>query len=128
MGVIVMNEETIRRAKTFFEQDYRERGKIKWNGFFLSDHTQKINHTKKDQAQAINWLEETAICDMQAACREAFANHRTILFQLDSTTTDQQAPAAITAFVSAFNESGFWIDKIYYRFETIHHLEVKHEH
>ncbi|MDI6523854.1 hypothetical protein [Leuconostoc suionicum] len=26
----------------YFQNDYRERGKIKWNGYFLSDHTSSL--------------------------------------------------------------------------------------
>lgn len=127
MVVIVMNDETIRRAKIFFEQDYRERGRIKWNGFFLSDHTQKINHRKEAQNQKNRWLDKTPVYAMQSTCQRAFTNYQPILYQLDSMTAEQQAPQVIKASITAFDERGFWVKKSYYPFESIHHLEVQDE-
>lgn len=118
-----MNEEAIKRAKVFFEQDYRERGKIKWNGFFLSDHTQKINHTKKASQQR-TWLEETPIHDMQLLCQEAFANHRRVLVQVNRTSTDQQPSKYVIEEVTAFDERGFWSENKHYDYEFVRHLEV----
>lgn len=120
-----MNKEVIQRAKTFFEQDYHERGKIKWNGFFLSDHTQKINQSNEKRAVIHEWLHETPVHEMQRTCQEAFANYRFVLLQLNSTTSDLQAPEPILALIRSFNEEGLWIDKKYYPFESIRHLEAK---
>ncbi len=119
-----MNEETIHRAKVFFEQDYRERGKIKWNGFFLSDHTQKINHTKRAGQEQRTWLEETPIHDMQLLCQEAFANHRKVLVQVNKTSTDQQPSKYVIEKVNAFDEYGFWSESKHYHYELVRHLEV----
>ncbi|CAK1253326.1 hypothetical protein [Fructobacillus tropaeoli] len=120
-----MNKEVIQRAKTFFEQDYHERGKIKWNGFFLSDHTQKINQSKKDRASIHEWLDETPVHEMQRACQEAFVNYRFILVQLNSTTSERLAPAPILIAIHSFNENGLWASNQYYAFASIRHLEVK---
>ncbi|MCK8627028.1 hypothetical protein [Fructobacillus cardui] len=120
-----MNKEDIQRAKTFFEQDYHDRGKIKWNGFFLSDHTQKINQNKEDRTTLHEWLDETPVHEMQRVCQEAFVNYRSIILQLNSTTSDMTVPEPIHALIRSFNEEGLWIDKNYYPFELIRHLEVK---
>ncbi|MBC9119304.1 hypothetical protein [Fructobacillus fructosus] len=119
-----MNEEAIHRAKVFFEQDYRERGKIKWNGFFLSDHTQKINRTKQASQEQLTWLEETPIYDMQFLCKEAFTNHRKVLVQVNKTSTDQQPSKYVIEKVNAFDECGFWSESKHYHYELVRHLEV----
>lgn len=33
-------EDIYTLAKRFFEQDYHDRGMVKWQGFYLSDHTE----------------------------------------------------------------------------------------
>ncbi|KRN28785.1 hypothetical protein IV38_GL000990 [Lactobacillus selangorensis] len=33
-------------VKQFFKHGYRDRGMLKWQGFYLSDHTAALNHEK----------------------------------------------------------------------------------
>ena len=46
----ISQEEAEARAARFFRNDYHDRGMLKWQGFFLSDHTSAI---KKEAAQNI---------------------------------------------------------------------------
>ncbi|WP_414950041.1 hypothetical protein [Levilactobacillus brevis] len=46
----IRQEEAEARAARFFRNDYYDRGMLKWQGFFLSNHTSAI---KKVAAQAI---------------------------------------------------------------------------
>lgn len=46
----ISKEEAEARAARFFRNDYHDRGMLKWQGFFLSDHTSAI---KKEVAQNI---------------------------------------------------------------------------
>ena len=36
------NDDFTTIINRYFQNDYRERGKIKWNGYFLSDHTSSL--------------------------------------------------------------------------------------
>lgn len=39
-------------AASFFAKDYQERGVVKWQGFFLSDHTEDVaKYSEKRQAR-----------------------------------------------------------------------------
>ncbi|MGK4063545.1 hypothetical protein AB0Y39_05640 [Weissella paramesenteroides] len=39
-------------AASFFAKDYQERGVMKWQGFFLSDHTEDVaKYSEKRQAR-----------------------------------------------------------------------------
>ncbi|ORI44993.1 hypothetical protein BMR95_08220, partial [Leuconostoc mesenteroides subsp. cremoris] len=42
--------EFSKMINNYFQNDYRERGKVKWNGYFLSDHTSAL----KREAQTKN--------------------------------------------------------------------------
>ncbi|ARN93855.1 hypothetical protein AZI11_12990 (plasmid) [Levilactobacillus brevis] len=46
----ISQEEAEARAARFFRNDYHDRGMLKWQGFFLSDHTSAI---KKEAAQPV---------------------------------------------------------------------------
>jgi hypothetical protein len=51
MAETAMNDGVFSKMiNNYFENDYRERGKVKWNGYFLSDHTSAL----KREAQAQN--------------------------------------------------------------------------
>jgi hypothetical protein len=49
MGVTAMNDDLSRLVTNFFKNDYRERGKVKWNGYFLSDHTSSLKQEKQQR-------------------------------------------------------------------------------
>lgn len=36
-------------VRQFFAYDYRDRGMIKWQGYYLSDHTAALNRTKQEE-------------------------------------------------------------------------------
>ncbi|WP_430751214.1 hypothetical protein [Lactiplantibacillus plantarum] len=38
-------------VKRFFEHDYHDRGLMKWQGFYLSDHTAALNQQKIQDKQ-----------------------------------------------------------------------------
>ncbi|MGK4144946.1 hypothetical protein AB0X56_06755 [Weissella paramesenteroides] len=38
------------RAERFFRNDYHDRGMVKWQGYFLSDHTEDVGKYSKKQA------------------------------------------------------------------------------
>ena len=46
----ISKEEAEARAARFFRNDYHDRGMLKWQGFFLSDHTSAL---KKEAAQPV---------------------------------------------------------------------------
>ena len=37
-----LDDEVLQRAERFFRNDYQDRGMVKWQGYFLSDHTEDV--------------------------------------------------------------------------------------
>ena len=53
------SEDIYTLAKRFFEQDYHDRGMVKWQGYYLSDHTEDVaKTTTKEKARAAEILKE----------------------------------------------------------------------
>ncbi|KAA8433589.1 hypothetical protein FKV73_02675 [Weissella paramesenteroides] len=46
-------QEQLKRAAHFFEHDYQDRGMVKWQGFFLSDHTADVTNYSNHRAKNI---------------------------------------------------------------------------
>ena len=52
MVLAKMEQEQIRRSKQFFEEGYNERGMVKWQGYYLSDHTEDVtSYTQSRQVK-----------------------------------------------------------------------------
>ena len=52
-------------VKHFFEHDYHDRGMMKWQGFYLSDHTAALNQ----QNQQLNEIYENQSSIKSTRCR-----------------------------------------------------------
>ncbi|USS88626.1 hypothetical protein M3M39_04425 [Fructilactobacillus hinvesii] len=44
-----------RLVQQFFANDYQDRGMQKWQGYFLSDHTQRLRHSHQALQQSTKW-------------------------------------------------------------------------
>jgi hypothetical protein len=47
----ILEEDIYTVAKRFFEQDYHDRGMLKWQGYHLSDHTEDVAKYTANDAQ-----------------------------------------------------------------------------
>jgi hypothetical protein len=103
----------------YFQNDYRERGLIKWRGFFLSDHTSALKKFDND-----NYFTEVPIDNMptskiQEVARDANANYRRVIIQFDSTTFEHKVPKNVTGFVDGYDIRHLYIEGKGYEFESI---------
>lgn len=46
-------KEAEKVARRFFTYDYHDRGMLKWQGYFLSDHTSALNRQKKQRPEQL---------------------------------------------------------------------------
>ena len=44
-----LDDEVLQRAERFFRNDYQDRGMVKWQGYFLSDHTEDVGKYTKQR-------------------------------------------------------------------------------
>ncbi len=45
-------QQSLERAKRFFKTDYTDRGMVKWQGYFLSDHTEDVSKYSENRRDA----------------------------------------------------------------------------
>ncbi|CAH1851924.1 hypothetical protein [Convivina praedatoris] len=96
-----MNREQLLRVKSYFENDYRERGKVKWDGFFLSDHTLQMK--KHQQESTIDSTEMNLSMIMQLS-QHAWANHRLVTVQINSQNLDGQFLPPVTGLIEEMTD------------------------
>lgn len=73
------NEEL---AQRFFQQDYQDRGMLKWGGFYLSDHTSAL--AKMHAAERVEQpLPAQTAADVSERLAAAWQSHRPVHLQLN---------------------------------------------
>lgn len=71
-------------AQRFFEQDYHDRGMVKWQGFYLSDHTEDADkHTQNQRLRSkLKLQEHQSIEYISEQLKYAFEGQITVTVQL----------------------------------------------
>ncbi|MDF7637291.1 hypothetical protein PT274_03305 [Leuconostocaceae bacterium ESL0958] len=110
-------------VKTYFEQDYQERGKVKWQGFLLSDHTAQLKKMKR-QSSGRTIPEQQSQMTIQQRVLQAYQQHQKLVVQVNTVDVNQNQPAARTGFVTAVLADGFDLDYQHFPFEEIAAVEI----
>ncbi|MCM6764608.1 hypothetical protein [Weissella paramesenteroides] len=53
-----IGETTLKQATNFFKYDYHDRGMVKWQGYYLSDHTEHVNKVAHQITDANNRIRQ----------------------------------------------------------------------
>lgn len=99
----------------FFEKDYQDRGKQKWQGFFLSDH--QVELTKQVRHDHRQDLPQQTIESICKGLNNAVLTHQKLLIQLKSVNKNGQHQS-VEARVIKFNrqcillESNLFLDTV----------------
>ncbi|MBS9334704.1 hypothetical protein LQZ24_01455 [Fructobacillus sp. M1-13] len=123
-------EEWLPMVRQYFKNDYRERGKIKWNGFFLSDHTAKLKQEARQEAQADQaiWAEQQSLQQIQEQVRLAYEHSRLVQVQESTVNRDNQIPPIQEGHISGFFPEGFYLDGHAFDWQEIRFAKEQHGH
>lgn len=91
----------------YFQNDYRERGKIKWNGYFLSDHTSSLVKEDVQRNQKPQKLPRIPLNEAQHILQHSCAK------------TDGHLIPNVTGLVNGFTALGVYINQQFIAFEDI---------
>ncbi|WP_179394875.1 phage infection protein [Lacticaseibacillus absianus] len=78
----------IRRVSSFFAHEYVDRGMLKWQGFFLSDHTAALKRQAAAEQAAPTDLPAQSQALIRAALARAFATGQSVRAQPTGLTPD----------------------------------------
>jgi len=71
-------------VQRFFDHDYRDRGVVKWQGFYLSDHTAALKKQAKQEAKKYPARAQQSMEEIAQVLSEAYANGQTVSVQLNN--------------------------------------------
>ncbi|WP_349535074.1 hypothetical protein [Leuconostoc citreum] len=120
-----MNDDFSQLVTNYFKNDYRERGKIKWQGYFLSDHTALLKSDNKKRHQVTQKLPRMSLNDIKQTLDEAALNYATAIVQQDQQSSDGQMIDNLVGSVSGYSDRGVVINKQHILFETIRAVRIQ---
>ncbi|WP_273713765.1 hypothetical protein [Leuconostoc mesenteroides] len=112
-------------VNNYFQNDYRERGKVKWQGFFLSDHTAALKRENRKHEQVTQRLPRMSLDKIMHVLIRANANYLYVTVQQDIQDAQGNLLMNSTGMISSINDLGFFIDNDYYEYETIRAVKIE---
>lgn len=103
----------------YFKNDYHERGKIKWNGFFLSNHTSSLVKEDVLRNQKTQKLPKIPLNEAQSTLQHSCVNYHIVTVQQNIETNDGYLIPNVTGLVNGFTELGVYINQQFIAFEDI---------
>lgn len=103
-GERIMNDRD-KELDEFF-RNYQDRGMLKWAGFFLSDHTLKINKDKQKRDQVYEKREEMGFDEISNVLMQAYAQQLPVSVQLKKLDAELKYQADIEGYVLGFDDNG----------------------
>lgn len=120
MAETAMNDEAFSKMiNNYFDNDYRERGKVKWNGYFLSDHTSALKREAQAQNTVPVKLPSMSLTACQTILRHASANYEFVTVQQNISDADGNLVPNLTGLVDGFSDLGVYMQDTYIKFENI---------
>ncbi|KRL38967.1 hypothetical protein [Liquorilactobacillus uvarum] len=94
----------------FFKYDYHDRGMIKWQGFYLSDHTAALNKKNADLNQEYRYKPQQTLEKITSILAEAYSQRRQVVIQLNELDRNNVNLPDVTTLIHGYNANEIVID------------------
>lgn len=108
-----------------FFKNYQDRGMKKWTGFFLSDHTLKINKDIAKRQKVYHKKTTMSEQEISTILLKAFANHYYVKVQLKELDENGNFKKDICGFIEGCSGQKIIISRKAVEIENINNIEVK---
>jgi len=126
-GVTAMNDDFSRLVTNFFKNDYRERGKVKWNGYFLSDHTSSLKQEKQQRHHVTKKMAQMSLSEMKSRLQYASINYELVIVQENYTDQTNHMSSNVVGIVAGFSDRGVMIGTEHILFENMWAVRLSHD-
>lgn len=93
-----------------FFKNYRDRGMVKWQGFFLSDHTQNIEKMKYDDNHHEVHRPDQDLDKISELLMTAFTTRAAVNVQLKQMDHNGNYFDSLNGFISGYQDTDVFID------------------
>lgn len=94
----------------FFKYDYHDRGMIKWQGFYLSDHTAALNKKNADLNQEYRYKPQQTLETITSILAEAYSQRRQVVIQLNELDRNNVNLPDVNTLIHGYNANEIVID------------------
>lgn len=97
-------------VKHFFEHDYHDRGMMKWQGFYLSDHTAALNQQNQQLNAVYVPRPQQSLAELTQVLADAYQRQQLVTIQLKTVDQNNRHLPDITTLIHGYNANGIVID------------------
>lgn len=97
-------------VKHFFEHDYHDRGMMKWQGFYLSDHTAALNQQNHQLNAVYVPRPQQSLSELTQVLADAYQSQQLVTIQLKTVDQNNHHLPDITTLIHGYNANDIVID------------------
>ncbi|MBO2720042.1 MULTISPECIES: hypothetical protein [Lactiplantibacillus] len=97
-------------VKHFFEHDYHDRGMMKWQGFYLSDHTAALNQQNRQLNAVYVPRPQQSLAELTQVLADAYQSQQLVTIQLKTVDQNNHHLPDITTLIHGYNANDIVID------------------
>ncbi|QLL40329.1 hypothetical protein FEM49_03303 (plasmid) [Lactiplantibacillus plantarum] len=97
-------------VKHFFEHDYHDRGMMKWQGFYLSDHTAALNQQKQQLNEVYVPRPQQSLAEITQLLADAYQRQQPVIIQLKTVDQNNRHWPDITTLIHGYNANDIVVD------------------
>lgn len=101
---------------------YHDRGRLKWMGFFLSEHTMQLAEAEKEELHIIEPKPEMSVQEINEKLTQAITKSWTVAIQLNDVVDDKYLPDVV-GLINGHDELGLFVGSEYVMYEDIRNVE-----
>ena len=107
--------------------NYNDRGRLKWAGFYLSDHTEVIDAENAERSNHNLAKEQMTTEETSEVLNAAVIKRKIVCIQKEERDSEGYYPNDIVGKIIGSDELGIYVgeDKVHY--DEIRHIEFYHE-
>lgn len=108
--------------------DYNDRGRLKWAGFYLSDHTEEIDTDNEQRANQNLAKEQMTTEEITEVLNAAVIKNRSVCIQKEERNAEGYYPDDIIGKIFGSDELGIYVGKNKVHYDEIRHIEFYQKH
>lgn len=103
--------------------DYNDRGRLKWAGFYLSDHTEEIDADNEQRSSHNLAKKQMTSEEISEVLNAAVIKNRPVCIQKEERNPDGYYPNDIIGKILGSDELGIYVGKNKVHYDEIRHIE-----
>ncbi|EMF0620521.1 hypothetical protein G9L46_002380 [Enterococcus faecium] len=108
--------------------EYNDRGRLKWAGFYLSDHTEEIDSDNEQCSNHNLAKEQITTEEIAEVLNAAVIKNRPVCIQKEERNAEGYYPDDIVGKILGSDELGIYVEKNKVHYDEIRHIEFYQEH